>query len=221
MSLFDRPEYRDGDRKPLLKYVPESAGRILDVGCNRGGFGRAIKKTRVAEVWGVEPDLESSEAARECLDFVINDFFRSENPIPDSYFDLITFNDSLEHMIDPAQALELCRRKLSSRGRVHCCVPNIRQIDNLEHLLFDKDWRYEEQGIRDRTHLRFFTEKSIIRLFHESGFRVIESIGINEEWYEPSKLFRRLFFKLFPDFTRDMRHLQFLIIAEPSECVIF
>ena len=216
MSSFDRPEYPDGDRKPLLKYVPESAGKILDVGCHRGAFGRAIKKERVAEVWGIEPDLESSSAARECLDHVITDFFQADNPIPDSYFDLITFNDSLEHMVNPAQALELCKKKLGNKGRVHCCVPNIRHIDNLEHLILDKDWQYEDLGIRDRTHLRFFTEKSIIRLFQETGFRVIETIGIREDWYQPSKPFRRIFFRLFPNFTRDMRYIQFLVIAEPT-----
>lgn len=217
MIQFDRPEYEDIERKPLLKLVPSRAQRILDVGCNRGGFGKSIKASRNAEVWGVEPDQASARMASEFLDHVVNDFFHEQNPIPDNYFDLITFNDSLEHMPDPAQALDLCRKKLRAGGRVHCCVPNMRHIDNLEHLIFDKDWQYEEHGIRDRTHLRFFTEKSIVRLFHDIGFRVVETIGINEDWWKPEKPFRRLLFRLFPDFTRDMRCIQILVIAEPSQ----
>lgn len=214
MDLFERPEYEDGQRTPLLKLVPKNTERILDIGCNRGGFGRSIKAMWPAEVWGVEPDANSAAVAREWLDHVVTDFFHDENPIPDKYFDLITFNDSLEHMIDPAQALELCKRKLRPGGRIHCCVPNMRHIDNLEHLILEKDWRYEKQGIRDRTHLRFFTRKSIVRLFQELGFRVVETIGVNESWWGPKKRYRRLCFRLFPSFTRDMRHVQFVVIAE-------
>lgn len=216
VSLFDRPVYQDVERQPLLKLVPSSAERILDIGCNHGGFGRSIKAIRTAEVWGVEPDPGSAAIAKERLDHVIADYFQAGNPIPDNYFDLITFNDSLEHMPDPGQALELCKRKLKSGGRIHCCVPNMRHIDNLEHLIFDKDWCYEEQGIRDRTHLRFFTKKSIVRLFHDTGFRVVESFGINETWWDPQKPLRRLLFRLFPNFTGDMRHIQIVVIAEHS-----
>ena len=43
-----------------------------------------------------------------------------------------------------------------------------------------------------------------------------ETIGIREDWYQPSKPFRRIFFRLFPNFTRDMRYIQFLVIAEPT-----
>ena len=213
--MFERPQYLDSDRKPLLLHIPADAHSILDVGCNRGGFGRAIKATREAEVWGVEPDAASADAARDCLDQVITDIFDKRNPIPEGYFDLVTFNDSLEHMIDPGGALELAKTKLRAGGRVQCCVPNIRYIDNLEHLLCERDWRYEEQGIRDRTHLRFFTEKSIVRLFECTGYRVIRTIGINECWWERDKLLRRLLFRLFPALTRDMRYMQTLVIAEP------
>jgi 2-polyprenyl-3-methyl-5-hydroxy-6-metoxy-1,4-benzoquinol methylase len=214
MIYSDRPEYEDAERKPLLKFVPSTAEKILDVGCHRGGFGMSIKAMRPAEIWGVEPDRDAAEVAIKRLDHVIIDYFCAENPIPDRYFDLITFNDSLEHMSEPVQALNLAKTKLKSDGRIHCCVPNMRQIDNLEHLIIDKDWCYEDQGIRDRTHLRFFTEKSIVRLFHETGFTVIQIIGINESWWNSEKLFRRIIFRLFPKYTYDMRYTQFLVIAK-------
>ena len=100
-------------------------------------------------------------------------------------------------------------------GRVHCCVPNMRHIENLEHLVLTGDWRYEEHGVRDRTHLRFFTEKSLRRLFEDAGYRVIEMTGINESWWAPEHRLRRLLFRLFPRFTRDMRFVQILVIGEP------
>ncbi|MBT9465185.1 class I SAM-dependent methyltransferase [Hydrogenophaga sp.] len=187
---------------------------VLDVGCNEGGFGAALKNSRSMEVWGIEPDTNSAAEARHRLDHVVEDIFHARNPIPDNYFDLITFNDSLEHMPDPVFALELARKKLKAGGRILCCVPNMRHIECLEHLLFEKDWRYEEIGIRDRTHLRFFTRKSVERLFVEMNFSIIDVNFINDEWWEKGRLLRRILFRLFPAFTHDMRFKQVVVLAK-------
>ena len=210
---FARPEYVDGVRKPLLDLVPMNVKRVLDVGCNKGAFGAALKARQACEVWGVEPDATSAQAAQGRLDRVIVDFFDPRIDLPDRHFDLITFNDSLEHMADPAAALQLALRKLSPGGRIHCCVPNMRHVECVEHLLFQRDWAYEEFGIRDRTHLRFFTQKSIVALFHQQGFRVHEAVLVNEEWWEPGKPMRRLVFRVMPGFTHDMRYKQIVVIA--------
>ena len=214
MTNFTRPEYDDVERTPLLKLVPDSCKRVLDIGCNLGRFGYSLKRDREVEVWGVEPDKDCAEVASTRLDKVINDYFSDQNPIPESYFDLITFNDSIEHMVDPEGALKTCKNILRKEGRIHCSVPNMRYIQNLLHLVVEKDWRYEEQGIRDRTHLRFFTEKSVIRLFKESGYNVVRVERINENWWEESNFWIKLLFKLFPSFTADMRHVQIVVIAE-------
>ena len=217
MSGFDRPEYTDTERTALVRAVPNGIRRVLDVGCHAGAFGQALKRSGVVEVWGVEPDAQAAKLAAQRIDHVVTDVFQASNPIPERYFDLVTFNDSLEHMADPAAALQLARTKLTPGGRVHCCVPNVRHVSNLEHLLFDKDWRYEDSGIRDRTHLRFFTRSSICRLFEDSGFKVVEVTGVNEDWWERRAYLRRLLFRLMPRFTEDMRHIQFLVIAEPAD----
>ena len=214
MEQEDRPRYGDNKRSPLLKLVPPSVKTILDVGCDKGAFGAALKESADREVWGLEPDANSAEIAKDRLDHVIVDKFHDDNPIPDNYFDLITFNDSLEHMIEPAEALRICKTKLNTNGKVQCCVPNVRYIGNLEHLIFDKDWRYEDKGIRDRTHLRFFTKSSIERLFKEQGYSVQKTIGINPRWTSHNRIRRRILFELFPKFTQDMRYFQFVVIAE-------
>lgn len=214
MNAWDRPDYQDTVRSDLLHFVPENVKTVLDIGCNRGAFGYAVKTMRDAEVWGVEPDPVSAAVAKERLDHVVVDIFHDRNEIPDGYFDLIVMNDSLEHMPDSMQALSLCKRKLKPTGRINCCVPNLRHVDNLEHILFEGDFCYEEQGIRDRTHLRFFTRKSIVRLFKDAGFKVTHVSGINETWWEPEKKLRRLIFRMFPEFTSDMRHVQWMVTAE-------
>jgi SAM-dependent methyltransferase len=216
MNSFTRPNYQDTDRQPLIKLVPATVQRILDVGCNAGGFGLGVKALRATEIWGIEPDQNAASIAATRLDHVITDFFSADNAVPNGYFDLVTFNDSLEHMSNPTEALELAKRKLRSGGRVHCCVPNMRHIESLEHLILEKDWHYADQGVRDRTHLRFFTQRSIVRLLEESGFRVIQTVGINDDWWAKEKVLRRILFRLFPESTKDMRHTQIVAIAEPT-----
>jgi len=213
-TSFSRPDYVDGDRQPLRKLIPEGVATVLDVGCNQGGFGAALKKSHQCEVWGVEPDNHSAAIARKKLDHLVEDIFHARNPIPENYFDLITFNDSLEHMSNPTEILELARRKLKSGGRIHCCVPNMRHIECIEHLLFERDWRYEEVGIRDKTHLRFFTSKSITRLFVELNFDVVDVVFINEDWWYPKRRVRNFLFKLFSQYFHDMRYKQVVVIAQ-------
>lgn len=213
-TTFTRPDYVDGERPPLLKLIPKGITTALDIGCNQGGFGAALKRSHGCEVWGVEPDGHSAAIALSKLDHVVEDYFHARNPIPDGYFDLITFNDSLEHMPDPAAALQLARRKLRPGGRIHCCVPNMRHIECIEHLLFARDWCYEEVGIRDKTHLRFFTAKSIRRLFIELGFDVIDMVFVNEDWWTPNRRVRNLLFRLFPQFFYDMRFKQVVVLAQ-------
>lgn len=58
-----RPDYPDVSRSYLAKYVPLTARRILDVGCNQGGFGALLKEQRQVEVWGVEPAREAANIA--------------------------------------------------------------------------------------------------------------------------------------------------------------
>ena len=216
MSKKSGHRYGDKSRYPVLDFVPASAKLILDVGCYRGAFGQTLKAKGQKEIWGIEPDEEAAFEARNRLDYVINDRFHERNPIPDAYFDLITFNDSLEHMADTAHALRLSKCKLNANGLVQICVPNMRYIDNLEHLVLQKDWRYEERGIRDRSHLRFFTRKSIQDVLNEEGYLVQKVIGINERWRNKRKWMRTAFFSLFPGFTHDMRFVQFIVIARAN-----
>ncbi len=42
-------------------------------------------------------------------------------------------------------------------------VPNVRYFKNLFDLLVLRDWDYKDSGVLDRTHLRYFTLKSLRR----------------------------------------------------------
>jgi SAM-dependent methyltransferase len=207
--------YPHTPRQEMLLLVPVDAERILDVGCNTGAFGEALKATRTIEVWGVEPNAAAAGQASERLDVVLAEPFSSSAAIPDDSFDAVVFNDVLEHIADPWTALRLAARKLRSRGCVIASIPNIRHVENLVHILRDKDFRYEPEGVRDRTHLRFFTRLSAVRLFEESGYRVTRIDGIHPRWWTPS-LVRRLAFRLFRKQLEDTKYERYAFVAVPE-----
>jgi len=136
------------------------------------GVGAALKNAREIEVWGVEPNVDAAEQASKLLAHVLSDMFTHATALPDNYFDVVTFNDVLEHLTDPWEALQIAVRKLRMGGCVIASLPNMLHQGNLLHMLRYKDFRYEPTGIRDKTHLRFFTRLSSIKLFEESGFIV-------------------------------------------------
>lgn len=213
-SLVESSPYGDFERGEMHVFIPEDATRVLDVGCHTGMFGKSLKTKAVREVWGVELNADAARIAAGHLDKVVNSAFSPDVVVPDDYFDVVVFNDVLEHMTDPWEALRIAARKLRANGCVVASIPNIRHIDNLMHIMRERDFKYEPVGIRDRTHLRFFTRLSIRRLFEESGFSITTMAGINEDWWRPS-LLRRLAFRLFPGYFDDTRYIQYAVVAQP------
>ena len=198
----------------MRPFVPATAERVLDVGCNTGAFGEGLKARGKVEVWGIELNEDAAAKAASVLDHVINDTFGATTAIPDGFFDVIVFNDVLEHLVDPWDALRVARSKLRTGGCVVASIPNFLHQENLLHILRERDFRYEDVGIRDRTHLRFFTRKSVYRLFDDSGYSVKNVAGINESWWSPSPL-RRLVYSLFGRQLADTKYIQFAVVAEP------
>lgn len=84
-------------------------------------------------------------------------------------FDHIIFGDVLEHMIDPLSVLKASRDLLSQNGTVLVSLPNIVSLVARARLCLGV-WRYEDSGIFDRTHLRFFTVRTGHELIEKAGF---------------------------------------------------
>lgn len=209
--------YANSERSEMLKFVPTTAARILDVGCSVGNFGSLLKKERNAEVWGVEIDPQASSIAAGKLDRVICGEFSSALPLPRRSFDCVVFNDVLEHMVDPVPAIRHAAELVRESGQVIASIPNVRYFRNIWKLLIERNWQYEETGVLDRTHLRFFTKRSIRALFSDSSFEVETLAGINAVDYydtEYRNWFRVLNRALF-NTIEDMRWQQFAVVARP------
>jgi 2-polyprenyl-3-methyl-5-hydroxy-6-metoxy-1,4-benzoquinol methylase len=205
--------YFSNSRPEIQKIVPIDKVNILDVGCGEGNFGYALKqKNPICKVTGIEPDEKSAKIAETKIDTVYNTFFDSSisDLLESKKFDLICFNDVLEHLAVPEKALEICKKHLDREGLIIASVPNILHYQEFINIIKYRDFKYEEAGIMDKTHLRFFTKKSFIRLFEESGYKVLEVIGLDPT---KSKLMDLISFVTFGRYA-EMRYPQFLIIAK-------
>ena len=213
-QLEQKPSaYYQRQRKEIEPFIPSSARRILDIGCGQGAFGGLLKSLREVEVWGIEIDDVSAKEAALNLDHVlVGDVKQNLNLLTDGYFDCITFNDVLEHLVDPWDILRSIKSKISPGGIVVSSIPNIRYFYALREVIVDQQWPYRDYGIFDRTHLRFFTYNSMIDLFSDSGFNVATIDGINgfESW-KFSILNKLLLNKI-----SDMRYEQFVVVAKPA-----
>lgn len=206
--------YFELERHEMLKYVPEKAGNILDVGCGTGNFGRLLKEKLPVKVWGVEFNEDAATQAAQKLDRVICGSFNSSLNLPKNEFDCIIFNDVLEHLADPYTALVYSKYLLRKGGLVIASIPNIRHFDTIWDLLVNKNWQYTDSGILDRTHLRFFTQRSIVNTFNELGYSIIQIEGINGDMTRYPRKFRLLNLLLFNQ-IEDMRYYQFAVVATP------
>jgi SAM-dependent methyltransferase len=205
-------QYFAHSRIEMRPFVPVAAKRILDVGCGRGTFSSYFKETRGAEVWGVELVAEAARAAEAVLDRAFCGEFGPRSGLPAGYFDAVICNDVLEHMLEPAEALRYARSLLTPGGAIVASLPNFLFWHNVREVVWKGDWRYRDEGILDRTHLRFFTRKSMLRLFEESGFKVEVCQGIN-----PLRGGRtyQIVNALSGGRFADMRWQQFAIVARP------
>lgn len=160
-------------RKEIVDLVPAQCKTILDVGCGPGITGAAIKSKTNGVVHGVEIDTELVSIAKKNIDKVtekdVTEFF--SNP-PELLYDCIIFADILEHLLDPWSVLKQSKKFLSANGIVLISLPNIRFYSTFYHLLFKAEWPYHDSGIHDKTHLRFFTRKNMLRLARQAELHV-------------------------------------------------
>lgn len=213
-NLEKTKEYYSYARPEMVDFVPKETKRILDVGCGEGLFVMSLKKNNNnLETWGVEMNPEIAEIAKTNLDKVlVGDIFTIINGLPDSYFDCIVFNDVLEHMADPYIVLKNIKTKLRNNGVIVCSIPNVRHVRVLRDLLFKKQWKYEDIGILDRTHLRFFTKKSIIDMFNDLDYQILKISGING-----TKIWQFLPINIITlGLFSDSRYIQFACVARPK-----
>lgn len=146
--------------------------RVLDSGC---GFATTSERIQQLgnEVTGIEESAVACEVAAKRLAHVVQADLQQAD-LGDAQFDVLIFADVLEHVPWPVGVLKKYLRWLAPGGRVIVSLPNVGLWSVRFAHLFGR-WEYEETGVLDRTHLRFFTRKSARWLLGECGLAPIRT----------------------------------------------
>jgi 2-polyprenyl-3-methyl-5-hydroxy-6-metoxy-1,4-benzoquinol methylase len=157
----------------LLLARIRGARTVLDVGCSAGTLSEVLARDG-ATVDGIESDPVAGEQARDhCRVLLVGDVETVDlGPLPGGY-DAVLMADVLEHLRDPVGVMARLRPLLAPGGRLLLSTPNIANWSmRLLHLL--GRWDYRERGIMDRTHVRFFTRRTLVRAVEAASYRVEE-----------------------------------------------
>jgi 2-polyprenyl-3-methyl-5-hydroxy-6-metoxy-1,4-benzoquinol methylase len=147
-----------------------SGQRVLDVGCG-GGFLAMHLSRKGAIVTGIERNAEAAALARSHCARVIEGDIAAGDPLePDERFDVIVCADVLEHVAAPDRVLGRLARHLGIDGCFLISLPNIAHYKIRLRLLAGR-FDYEDAGILDRTHLRFFTRSTALAMIEARGLR--------------------------------------------------
>jgi 2-polyprenyl-3-methyl-5-hydroxy-6-metoxy-1,4-benzoquinol methylase len=200
----------------MRRYVPPTVRTILDVGCGDGVFAAGLQKERDGqdlEIWGLELDPAAASRAGERLHRVlVGPAQTTVTALPAAYFDCVVLNDVLEHLAWPEDFLRSLHRILRPEGCLVASIPNVRFFPHLWGLVWHGDWEYRDEGILDRTHLRFFTRQSMREMFARAGFRVQRQEGINPTGSWRFRVANAMAFGR----LGDARYLQYACVAEPA-----
>jgi len=180
MSIDDSAYYQkdkgffNNVRYDLLPLLPAKINRLLEIGCGSGNTLRYIRDNYQCDfVCGVELFHDAAEIARSRIDSVIEGNIETlDLPIEKESLDIILCMDVLEHLIDPWSVIDKLGRLLKPDGVIIASIPNVRNFRVILPLVLRGKWEYKNEGILDRTHLRFFVRDTAIKLLESSGFRV-------------------------------------------------
>lgn len=171
--------------------------KVLEVGSATGYVTRALT-ARGCRVTCIEIDEAAAEiGAQYCERMIVGDIERIDfsKTFGEERFDVVMFGDVLEHLIDPRGVLDKVRGVLAVQGYVVASVPNVAHAA-VRLALLGGEFNYTEAGLLDRTHLKFFTGKTLEAMFSDAGYDIRAwervtmgtfdtELGLREEEYPP------------------------------------
>jgi len=166
----------DAARRSSLAIVLDliaPGSQVLDVGIGGGALGQALAE-RGCVVDGCT--LSADEAGNAApsyrrIEIADLDAIALDTLFGDRRYDAIVCADVLEHLPRPTTVLDACRVLLADGGKLLLSIPNVGYSGLIAELMAG-DFRYRNEGLLDRSHVRFFTRRSLLRLLRESRWQV-------------------------------------------------
>jgi SAM-dependent methyltransferase len=161
--------------RDLLALMPTTARRVVEVGCMHGALAGEFRRLNPAvHFTGIDIDpAYAAVAAQTCDRALPGDIECFDADALDALFpsDCWVFGDCLEHLRDPWRIVREVRQRIAADGCLVACVPNA-QHWSVQMRLATGQFRYQDSGLMDRTHVRWFTRVTLIELFTQAGWRI-------------------------------------------------
>ena len=211
----------------VLASLVHDGATVLDLGCGSGALGQYLLETRQCTSDGLTwSEAEAAHARPHYRRVVVADLEVCDltATFGAGQYDYIICADVLEHLRAPERVLAACRELLKpGTGRLLVSVPNAGYAGLVAELL-QGEFRYREEGLLDRTHLRFFTRRSLARFLGDERWAVQSLDTIRREM--PESEFRAQFDQLPPAVARyllaapDALTYQFIGVAQPVQAAV-
>ena len=178
----------------IIKEKFPSAKTILDIGCSKGLFLK-IARDEGFLVTGVEPSGHLAEKVRSYGFDVVNDFFPQKENHSHKKYDIIIFNDSLEHIPNLQEILQGIKTHLTDRGSAIINIPTsdglIIKTASILYKLGIKApfYRMWQKGFAS-PHIHYFNLQNLKKLFENNGFAMNYSSSL--PLYSIRGLYRRI-----------------------------
>jgi 2-polyprenyl-3-methyl-5-hydroxy-6-metoxy-1,4-benzoquinol methylase len=200
-------DYYSNVRLDLINLIDNQSQnlKVLEIGAGYGETLFYLKQNKIAaEVVGVDlfEDKNNKQNYKPLDNFIFGNIEEIDLPQYENYFDLILLPDVLEHLFEPKMVLNKIKEYLNANGKIIVSMPNFRHYSALIKIFIKGDFRYEESGIFDYTHLRFYCRKNIQELLETTGYKVqIQESSIkNYKGKSIAKIFNRLTFGMLEEF---------------------
>jgi SAM-dependent methyltransferase len=158
----------------LFREAVRNGETVLDLGCGRARLGLEVERLGY-KVTGIDNNPVACEMARSRISQVFECDLADRESVATALgglkFDWLMAADVLEHSPDPQGALSFYKGFLKPSGRLVLSLPNVAVWDSRLRLFFGR-FDYQDSGVMDRTHLRFFTFRSARKLVTECGFTI-------------------------------------------------
>ena len=184
--------YFEYPRTEIAPLLPDRMDRVLEIGCGAGATLRWIRTQRsVHYAVGIDLSPEAAKCAESIFDVVLSGNIETME-LPTGPFDLIIALDVLEHLVDPWLIMQRLQAILNPGAAIIVSIPNISHYSVCIPLLLRAQWNYTDDGLLDRTHLRFFTRQTAVNLVTGSGLvmdkielvrRGPQFLSANKRWY--------------------------------------
>ncbi len=149
--------------------------RILEVGAGPGSITKHLTSTNDCNVVAIEIDPTAIKKLKNFCKKVyslnLNDPDWPSELDEEDRFDIVIAADVLEHVTNPLQTLMGMKSMLREGGEIILSLPHVGHC-TIGACLLAEDFRYQDWGLLDRTHIQFFGLKNINRLYKAAGLGI-------------------------------------------------